>query len=301
MTFTQNKLPILTTGLSGLVGSTFSAAFDDRYSFENLDISHPTQPVDITNYQQVLTQLQASSAEVIIHLAAFTDVTAAWEQKDDKNGLAYRVNVLGTENIAKAAKETGKHVIHISTAFVFDGTKDGFYTEEDQTNPIEWYGYTKAQAEEAVSTICDSQAWTIFRIDFPFRREPSPRLDIVRKNIQSMQKSYPLFQDHYFGPTYLDDFAKILDWAVQADESGRPSGIFNASSGEKWSDFQLGQALKKTFNLPYEVKSGSLTDYLKTTVRPYQRNTAMDISKLKSALPFTLTPIESALQEIVLE
>lgn len=292
----SNHIPLITTGLSGLVGSTFKDAFSHTYDFLNLDVSHPTQPVDITSYSDVAKAVEASSAHSIIHLAAFTDVTAAWNQTGDTSGVAYKVNVLGTQNIARAAKEFGKHLIHISTAFVFDGTKEGLYTEEDATNPIEWYGTTKAKAEEMVMKECESDKWTILRIDFPFRAFPSPRPDIVRKNIQGLEKGYPLFTDHFFGPTYLDDFAKILDWVVTTAGGPESTGLFHASSGEKWSDFQLAERLIALHDLPYEVKPGTLAEYLKTTQRPYQKNTAMDISKLKSVVPFELKSVEEALK-----
>ncbi len=296
----STKSPLITTGLSGLVGSTFRDAFSDSYDFVNLDVSHPTQPVDITSYSDVANAISSSSAKAIVHLAAFTDVTAAWNQTGDTSGIAYKVNVLGTQNIARAAKEFGKHLIHISTAFVFDGTKEGLYTEQDAMNPIEWYGTTKAKAEEMVVNECEAGYWTILRIDFPFRSQPSPRPDIVRKNIEGMHKGYPLFSDHFFGPTYLDDFAKVLDWTVQTAGSTHSSGLLHASSGEQWSDFQLAQALIKTHGLALEAKPGSLAEYLKTTQRPYQKNTAMDISKLKSVLPFELKTIEEALKLVQL-
>ena len=290
----MSKTPLVISGLNGLVGSTFADGFGDRYAFRNLDISSPTDPVDITNYDQVAAAVTESSAEAIIHLAAFTDVTKAWEQRDDKSGLAYQVNVVGTENIAKAAKASGKHLIHISTAFVFDGEKEGLYTESDPTNPIEWYGFTKAEAEEVVANALDESNYTIFRIDFPFRNEHSPRPDIVRKTLAGLEKGYPLFSDHYFGPTYLEDFSKILDWAV----STKPAGLFHASSGEKWSDYEFAQALVKAHNLDYEVKEGALDEYLKTLNRPYQKNTAMDTKKLEQTLPFKTQSIDEALKMV---
>lgn len=293
--------PLLTTGLSGLVGSTFRDAYSEQYDFLNLDLSDSVQPVDITSYSDVARAVSSSPAKAIIHLAAFTDVTAAWNQTGDTSGSAYKVNVLGTQNIAKAAKEFGKHLIHISTAFVFDGTKEGLYTEEDSMNPIEWYGHTKAKAEEMVIEECNPNAWTILRIDFPFRSLPSLRPDIVRKNIEGLQKGYPLFEDHFFGPTYLDDFAKVLDWVVQTAASVDSSGLLHASSGERWSDFQLAQTLIDLHNLPYEAKSGKLVEYLKTTQRPYQKNTAMDVSKLRSVLPFSLSSIEEALKSVQID
>lgn len=288
------KPSLVCTGLSGLVGSKLAQFYQDSYTFTNLDISNAASPTDITDLGQVMAALEKSDAAFVVHFAAFTNVTAAYDQRDDKSGLAYTVNVTGTENLVKACQATGKHLIHISTAFVFDGKNSQLYTEQDPLNPIEWYGQTKAWAEEAVTKAsCD---WTILRIDFPFRSDPFPRPDIVRKTIEMAQKGYPLFDDHYFGPTYIDDFVKVIDWVVRTKQTG----LYNACSGEKWSDFTFAQAISDALQLNLELKPGKLDAYLETLQRPYQRNTAMSNQKLVAALDFKLQTIQDALTEVVL-
>src|SRR5688572_151585 len=147
---TENTpLQVLGTGLTGLVASKVTELLNTGYTFENIDVNHPTQPTDITNFDQVLQRISSSPAQILIHFAAYTDVGKSWEQRDDKTGPAYMVNVVGTQNLVKAVEQTGKHLIHISTAYIFDGEKEEPYTEEDAMHPIEWYGQTKAWAEEA--------------------------------------------------------------------------------------------------------------------------------------------------------
>lgn len=285
---------ILGTGLSGLVGSKLVQTYEDSHSFENLDLSDPSNPVDITNPDQVKKALSASDAPFVVHFAAFTDVTKAWEQKDDKDGIVYKVNVEGTKNIIKACEETEKHLIHISTAYVFDGNKTETYTEADSMSPIEWYGQTKAWAEEAVCS--SSCGWTILRIDQPFRSDPFPKLDIAHRIIKGLQEGTlpPLFTDHYFGPTYIDDFVKVIDWVLRT----KTTGLFNASSGEMWNDFEFGKTIQEKLNLSGEVRPGYLDSYLATLQRPYQRNTALNCSKLLARLDFAFTDIKSALSQV---
>jgi dTDP-4-dehydrorhamnose reductase len=284
------KKSILGTGLSGLVGSKLSQTFSETYDFTNLDVSNPEHPVDITDYDQVLRAFSDSPADFVAHFAAFTDVTKAWEQRDDKNGIVYKVNVLGTENIVKAATATGKHLIHISTAYVFDGNETELYSEEDPMNPIEWYGQTKAWAEEKV--MASTSPWTILRIDQPFRSDTFPKQDIAHRIIAGLQNGtlYPQFTNHYFGPTFIDDFAQVIEWVFRTSTTG----LFHASSGEKWSDYDFAELFKQTLQLQSEVKQGDLDTYLKTLNRPYQRNTAMNCEKLKRHLDFELTSIEKA-------
>ena len=112
---------IVGTGLSGLVGSKFVELYSNKYSISNLDL---TAGVDITKEDDVMRAVEASNSPALIHLAAFTDVNKAFEQTGDKDGVCYKVNVTGTQNIANACKKTGKHLVHVSTAFVFDGKSD---------------------------------------------------------------------------------------------------------------------------------------------------------------------------------
>jgi dTDP-4-dehydrorhamnose reductase len=288
----MNKQPLIATGLNGLVGSKFTTDFAESYSFDRMDISDKENPVDITNLEQVREVFKNSSAKFVLHLAAFTNVNAAWEQSGDKEGLAYQVNVEGTKNIVKACKEFDKHLIHISTAYVFDGKKEEMYLEDDKLNPIEWYGQTKADAEEVVKT--SDIDWTVLRIDQPFRSDEVLRVDTAHRIISSINEGnlYPQFTDHYFGPTFIDDFAKVIDWVIRT----KASGLYNATSGEMWTDFDFATLINETLNLGGEIKPGKLEDYLKTISRPYQRNTALDSSKLIGELDFKLTPIKEAIK-----
>jgi dTDP-4-dehydrorhamnose reductase len=113
---TSPQASILGTGLSGLVGSTFTEAFADKYNFKNLDL---LTGVDITNADQVLKAVEESPADTLIHCAAFVDANRAWQEKGNKDGICYKVNVLGTQNIVDAAAKFNKHLIHISTAYIF--------------------------------------------------------------------------------------------------------------------------------------------------------------------------------------
>jgi dTDP-4-dehydrorhamnose reductase len=288
------KTPLLTTGLNGLVGSRFALDFADQYDFDNLDLRDENQPTDITQYDQVLARFQNSQAKHVIHLAAYTDVTGAFHQTDDTNGLAYKVNVVGTENIVKAAEATGKHVIYVSTAYVFDGEKKERYTEEDTPNPIEWYGKTKYLAEEVVKK--STAPWTILRIDQPFRSDTFEKIDTAHRVINGMKegKLYPQFTNHFFGPTYVNDFSKVMDFMVRTS----PTGIYHASSGEQWSDYEFAKLINDTLKLGFEVKEGDLDAYLKTSQRPYQRNTAMSTEKLEKILDFQQKTIAEAIGEV---
>ena len=282
------KPVVAVTGGKGLVGSRFITDFSEQYDFLHLDINDPVQPVDITKHDQVLAALENKGVSAIVHFAAYTDVTGAWKQTGDKNGVAYQVNVKGTETMAQAANDLGAHLINISTAYVFNGEKTELYTETDALSPIEWYGQTKAWAEEVVQSTANN--WTILRIDQPFRPDEFPKADVVHRILAGLQAGtlYPQFTDHFFGPTFIPDFAKVIDWTIRT----KATGLFHASSGEQWTDYDFARAVAQAHGIdPSVVKQGSLAEYLKTSERPYQKNTAMSVEKLKSAIDFELNNV----------
>lgn len=290
------KQTLLATGINGLVGSRFAKLFSNNYEFESLDIASQANPVDITDESSINNALKNSTSDYIVHLAAYTDVTGAWKQQGDKFAPAYKVNVNGTKNIIKACKNYGKHLIHVSTAYVFNGEKQDFYTENDQLSPIEWYGQTKAEAEMAVNS--SDISWTILRIDQPFRPDVFDRPDSVRRIINGLKNDslYPQFTNHYFGPTFIDDFSKVIDWVIRT----KSKGIYNSSSGEKWTDYDFANLINNNFKFEKIVKKGDLNEYLKTLDRPYQRNTALNIDKLKSEIDFELKTVQSAIKLVEL-
>jgi len=288
----MDKLQLLATGLSGLVGSRIAQDLQEQVSFENLDL---TTGVDITNAEQVSQALERSEATAVLHLAAFTDVKAAWEQRGDRSGACYRVNVLGTEILSKACRQFGKHLIHVSTAYVFDGAEPEMYTEDAQIFPIEWYGQTKAEAEAKVREYADE--WTIFRIDQPFRADDFVKPDTTHKLLRGLLAGTATpFADHWFSPTIIEDFAQVVLWAAKE----HIFGVWHATCGKKVSDLEYAEVLARAKGLNVSIAPGSLDAYLQKSERPYQRNTALSAEKLRTARPDLFTDLETALRRVVL-
>lgn len=292
----ENTTPLLTTGASGLVGSVFVRDFAHSYQITNLDLSG-TPSVDITNGEQIETIIAAHPAQWIVHCAAFTDVTAAWQQTGDTTGIAYQVNVVGTENLVNACKKHQKKILFLSTAYVFSGDKSAPYTETDQTEPIEWYGETKRIAEERIAAAGDD--WVILRIDNPFRRDRFPKPDIVRRILDKLETGTlpPQFADAYFGPTVIEDVARVIDWVIRTDARG----CYHATANEAWTQHTFAQAVASRAGYdPSTIRAGSLSTYLESAERPYPRNTALDCTKLIGSLDFKLQTVAEALENITI-
>ena len=98
-----------------------------------------------------MRQMSAFAPELVIHAAAMTDVDAC---ETDPEG-ARTVNAVGAENVARACRDAGAAMVYISTNYVFDGEKTAPYDESDKTNPINVYGATKLDGEEAVRRLLE--------------------------------------------------------------------------------------------------------------------------------------------------
>lgn len=121
-------------------------------------ISFNANELDITNQAQVNEVVVAHSPDIIINAAAYTAVDKAESDKE----TAYAVNEKGSEYLALICKEINAKLIHVSTDFVFDGTKTTPYQTDDTPNPINVYGDSKLQGDLKIDQILGNQA-TIIR------------------------------------------------------------------------------------------------------------------------------------------
>ncbi|PIR99255.1 hypothetical protein COT87_00380 [Candidatus Collierbacteria bacterium CG10_big_fil_rev_8_21_14_0_10_44_9] len=284
---------VLATGATGLVGSRFVEMFKDKYDVVNMDL---TTGVDITKVETFAPFIVGHpDAKFLIHLAAFTDTNQAFAQSGDKNGICYQVNVEGTKNIANVCKEHDIHLIHVSTDFIFDGKQATPCLEDQPLSPIEWYGETKAMAEKVVA---DSGAsYTIVRLAYPYRANYDLKPDLIKKLRAGLEsgKLYPQFSDTIITPTLIDDIAAAFDKIIAL----KPSGILHITGSTSLSPFELALKVATAYGFdPNIVKEGSLTEYLKTSARPFARTLAMSNVKATQALGLHFATIDEGLVEI---
>ena len=125
------------TGAGGQVGRELAALVPDARL-------HPRVELDVTD--EAATRAVLSGAGVVVHLAALTNVDEC-ERDPDR---AFSVNSRGTANVVAAAEDEGARVVYVSTDYVFDGTKDGEYSEGDPPSPVNAYGKSKMEGENHV-------------------------------------------------------------------------------------------------------------------------------------------------------
>jgi dTDP-4-dehydrorhamnose reductase len=205
------------------------------------------------------------------------------------------VNVEGTKNIADICQERGIHLIHVSTDFVFDGTKTTPYTEDSPLSPIDWYGETKAMAEEAVKE--SGASYSIVRLAYPYRANFDAKPDAIQKIRAGLEsgKLYPQFADTMITPTLIDDIARAFDKLVEL----KPQGIFHTVGSDALSPYELAKKVAVAYGFdPSVVKEGSFVEYLKSAARPFARNVVMSNKKSSDILGLHFASLDEGLAEI---
>jgi dTDP-4-dehydrorhamnose reductase len=219
-------LKVLITGAGGLVGASLvrccSAAGDDvaAYTHESLDIS------DGKSVEQMVSE---SRPDAIINCAAWTDVDGC--ELDQER--AFLVNAQGPENLASAARKVGATFVTISTDYVFDGSKAGFYTQRDEPNPQSVYGLSKLEGERR-SRESNSEA-IIVRTGFVFGQGGKNFLSTIVDRAWRGERMRAI-SDARGTPTYAPDLAlRLRELAVR----GLPEvfHVVNSGNGASYVDF----------------------------------------------------------------
>ncbi len=148
-------------------------------------IAPSSREVSITDLDALTRAVDQAQPNVVLHLAAYTDVAKA----EQDHAACYTANVLGSRNVARAS--AGARLVHISTDYVFDG-ESGMYKETDAPNPSNYYSLTKALGEEAARA--------------------APNSLIVRTSFKDAVWKYPMaFADQYTSADYTDVIASELE------------------------------------------------------------------------------------------
>jgi len=239
---------IAITGANGLVGSRVVELLKDDFTFIPLD----HKDVDITDQKQVHKKLNEIDFDLLLHMAAYTNVDKAEEEKD----IAQKLNVDATKYLFEETQAKNKKMIYISTDFVFDG-KNPPFDEESKPHPVGYYGQSKYEGE----LVIDNRAM-IVRITYPYGDSPSPKHDFVQKihSLLSQNKSLSMVTDSAMTPTYIDDIALALKYLMNHFSPE----IFHIVGSKSYSPFEVGELIAEHYNLPdWLIQPTTFEEYCK--------------------------------------
>jgi len=190
--------------------------------------------LDITKGAEVMRQVLAFSPKFIVNCAAYTAVDRAESEVE----VAYQANELGPKNLALAAEECGAVLVHLSTDYVFSGTKGGPYSELDPVAPSGVYGASKLAGEKAIGECCPQHI--ILRTAWVFGAQGNNFVKTMLR-LGRERDSLGVVDDQRGGPTYAGDIAEAIITIIQGMrvESFDDWGVYHFSGFPfvSWFDF----------------------------------------------------------------
>lgn len=285
-------MKVLVTGANGLLGRKLIEALSTDYK---VFPTHNTQAIyansmrmDIVDANGVLRVFSEVRPDVVIHTAAETNV----DKCETDRGLAWSVNTEGTRNIAQACAKTEAKLIYISTDYIFDGEK-GLYTEQEQANPVNYYGLTKLKGEEFVRAQC--QGFVIARTSVLYGRHPS-KLNFATWVINSLKdgRRISVADDHYNSPTLADDLAGMIHRIMKA--SG--SGVYHTAGGERISRYNFALKIAEAFHLDKAHISPTKVADLKAWIAKRPRDSSLCVDKMKKEIGIESLSLDEALRRM---
>lgn len=220
----------LITGGSGQLG----LALQRELNAQNIDFFAPSSnDLDITNSTQVSNVLKNINPRIVINAAAWTDVEAA----ETESFAAFKVNALGARNLAASTKRVGSTFLHLSTDYVFSGTRSTPWQESSKANPISVYGVSKFEGETLVKMEYPEKSF-IIRTAWLYSENGNNFARKIARLAMKDSEIVTVVDDQIGQPTYAGDLAlKIIDLI----NTEAPIGIYHGTnSGEaSWFDFAI--------------------------------------------------------------
>lgn len=232
---------VLVTGVAGQLGYDVVKLLEKR-NIEAIGVD--IADFDLTDQNAVLSFIGKVRPTVIVHCAAYTAVDKA----EDNADAAFAVNVLGTRNIAQAARDVDAKLMYISTDYVFDGEKEGGWDADDPKNPQGEYGRTKYLGE------IESQNFVkklfIVRLSWVFGKNGGNFVKTMLR-LSETKKELGVVSDQTGSPTYTPDAAELICSMIATEKYG----AYNVSNEGfcSWYEFAaeiMRQAKKSTFVNP---------------------------------------------------
>lgn len=195
---------VFITGAAGMLGRAVVPLFRERYEVMATDI----EECDITDPDAVISAITKYKPRFVIHLASMTDVDGCERDPDS----AYRINTVGTRNVALACQRTDATMVYINTGMAYNGTKSKPYTEFDAADPVNIYANSKYQGEIAVRDLLDR--FYIFYTCWLFGGGTEDKKFIPKiLELAKISSEINVTDDNFGSPTYTVDVAqRIFDF-----------------------------------------------------------------------------------------
>jgi dTDP-4-dehydrorhamnose reductase len=267
---------VLITGANGLLGQKIVEVLSPACKilacdlgpefFLSLKASY--NPLDIREKDKVAVLVKYFKPSWIVNCASYTDVDGC----EKNQSLAWSVNVDGVKNIVEVCQEFKINLFHFSTDYVFDG-KDGPYSEEDKTNPVNFYGKTKLESERIIEH--SHINFTIIRTNVLYGRGEKVKSNFFLWVLENLKKNEKIkvVDDQYNNPTLAFNLAQIVKEAVDRNLFG----LYHIGGRDWLSRFEFAQKVALGFGFDKEkIEPIQTSDLKQTAPRPLKGGLKID-------------------------
>jgi dTDP-4-dehydrorhamnose reductase len=267
-------MKILITGHKGMLGSELFATLGMKHTVMGVDI----QEMDITDLEWTRRTFREFHPEIVYHTASYNAVDPA--ETDWEN--AFKVNTIGTRNVALAARDVGSAVVFFSTDYVFDGSKGSPYEEWDTPRPLGVYARSKAAAEWMVRTLIPEHF--IIRVSWFIGHNGPNFVEAILKKAQAGE-SLAVVNDQTGSPTFATNLIEGLQQVIPTEAFG----TYHMSNNGMCTWFDLAKAALQEMGLDNPIKPISTEESGRIAPRPrfsYLRNAMLELTIGDRMLPW---------------
>ncbi|MDH3294311.1 MAG: dTDP-4-dehydrorhamnose reductase [Acidimicrobiia bacterium] len=284
---------VLVTGAGGQLGSELlRASWGSRVEV----CGYGSAGLDITNQAAVDAVVDGLRPSVIVNAAAYTKVDRA----EDEPLRAEAVNATAVKTLAQAANQVDAQLIHVSTDYVFDGTKPGWYVETDPINPLGVYGRTKAAGEEAAE---QAERLVVLRTAWVYGAL-GPNFVTTMLRLAGERDEIGVVNDQVGCPSAAGDLARAIVEVVGRTDYGNrppPRRLYHLAGPDAMTWFDFAQAVFRHSRSGFDGNCRPLTTAQYPTRARRPANSRLDSSLLEDHLGVALAPFDQALSAVVAE
>lgn len=280
---------VLVTGANGQLGQAIRFIASNYPDIDFIFCS--SSDLDITNKDNCESVFNKEKPDFCINAAAYTAVDKA-ESEPEK---AHLINCIGAKNLAESCKDYNAKLIHVSTDFVFDGSKNEPYNEMDLPNPKGVYGQTKLEGEKAIQEVFD--AYYIIRTSWVYSQFGNNFMKTMLR-LASERTSLSVVNDQIGTPTNAVDLAHaILKIATSCHAelvSASSYGIYNFSNEGQCSWFDFAKKIFEINRVKIDLIPILTTQFPTPAARP--KFSVLDKTKIKTTFGIEIKPWEQAIE-----
>jgi dTDP-4-dehydrorhamnose reductase len=273
-------MKVLLAGGKGLLGTSIIPFLKNRFDVVSLDIDE----WDITDRDSGEAIIARERPDALINCAAMTDVDGC----EDRKELAEKVNSRGAAILAGICDKHNVRLVHISTDYVFDGTKGLPYNEEDTPNPLSFYGKTKLWGEQHV--LAKAPSSLIIRSQWLYGEDGRHFVSKVVK-AAGERGSVQVVNDQRGSPTYARDVAEPLAILI----AKRESGVYHISNSGSCTWYELAREVFSTLGVDVQITPISSQTLNRKAARPAY--SVFDTKKVQRVTGIVMRSWQEALKE----